>query len=62
VAVAIGTGLITDGTLEEVDFDGRPAAWADGHSLMWEAEGISYMVGGLDLDLEQAMQIARSLR
>ena len=62
VAIFVKSIFGTDGTLEEVDFDGRPAAWADGHSLMWEAEGISYMVGGLDLDLEQAMQIARSLR
>ncbi len=62
VAIFVKSIFGTDGTLEEVDFDGRPAAWADGHSLMWEADGISYMVGGLDLDLEQAMQIARSLR
>ncbi len=61
VTVAIRNGLITDGTLEEVDFDGRLAVWADGHSLMWEADDISYMVGGLDLSLEQALQIARSL-
>ena len=52
----------TNGMLEEVDFDGRPAAWVDGHSLSWEADGINYTVGGLDLDLEQALRIARSLR
>ena len=62
VAVSVAVGLVTDGTLEEVDFDGRPAVWADDHSLMWEADGISYMVGGLDLDPEQTLQIARSLR
>ncbi len=62
VAVGVAVGLITDGTLEEVDFDGRPAVWTDDHSLMWEADGISYMVGGLDLDPEQTLQIARSLR
>jgi len=61
-AVAIGTGFITDGTLEEVDFDGRPAVWADNHSLMWETDGISYMIGGLDLDFEQTLKIAHSLR
>ncbi len=62
VAVAVKSGVVTDGTLEEVDFDGRTAAWIDGHSLLWESEGISYQVGALDLDLEQVMDIARSLR
>ena len=55
-------GFVTDGTLEEIDFDGRPAAWTDGHGLMWEADGVSYTVGGLDLSLEETLQIARSLR
>jgi hypothetical protein len=55
-------GLVTDGTLEEIDFDGRPAVWSDGHGLMWEADGVSYTVGGLDLSLEETLQIARSLR
>lgn len=59
---SIGTVFGTDGTLEEIDLDGRPAAWADGHSLMWQADGISYIVGGLDLTLEEAKHIARSLR
>ncbi len=62
VMVSVGIGLITDGTLEEVDFDGHPAVWTDDHSLMWETDGISYVAGGLDLDLEQTLQIARSLR
>ena len=59
---AVGVGIITDGTLEQVDFDGYPAVWVDGRSLSWESDGINYTVGGLDLTLEQAMQIARSLR
>lgn len=62
VAESVAVGLVTDGTLEEIDFDGRPAVWTDDHSLMWEADGISYQVGGLDLDLAQALRIARSLR
>jgi hypothetical protein len=60
--VSAVAGLITDGTLEEVDFDGHPAVWVNGHGLMWEADGISYTVGGLDLSLEETLQIARSLR
>ena len=64
VAISVVSGAITDGTLEEVDFDGRSAAWivGDGHSLQWEVDGISYMLGGLDLSLEQTLQIARSIR
>ncbi len=56
------TGVMTDGTLEEVDFLGTPAVWIEGHSLLWENNGISYEVGGLDLDKQQAMSIAQSLR
>jgi hypothetical protein len=61
VAVGVKSGFMTNGTLEEVELDGRPAAWADNHSLMWEADGISYTVGGLDLSLEEAIRIAKSL-
>ncbi len=62
VVSAVKSGVVTDGTLEEVDFDGRTAAWIDGHSLLWESEGISYQIGALDLILQQVMDIARSLR
>jgi hypothetical protein len=62
VVSAVKSGVVTDGTLEEVDFDGRTAAWIDGHSLLWESEGISYQIGALDLSLQQVMDIARSLR
>ena len=61
VLSSIKSGVLTDGTLEEVDFDGQVAAWIDGHSLLWESEGISYQIGGLDLSLQQVMDIARSL-
>lgn len=59
--IGIFSGFVTDGALEETDLDGRPAAWANGHSLMWEANGVNYIVGGLGLTLEEAKQIARSL-
>jgi hypothetical protein len=62
VGVAVKSGVITDGTMEELDFDGQPAAWIESHSLLWESEGISYYLGGLDLDLQLAINIARSLR
>jgi hypothetical protein len=55
--------VVVNGEVEEVDFDGRKAVWTpDLPSLMWEADGINFTVGGLDLSLEQAMEIARSLR
>jgi len=38
VLLSVGTGLITHGTPEEVGLDGHAAAWADDHSLMWQAE------------------------
>jgi len=61
VGVAVKTGWITDGSLEEVELEGRKAVWVDGHSLTWEADGISYTVGGLDLSLEEAIRMAQSL-
>lgn len=61
VAVGVDSGVITDGTVEEVELNGRPAAWTDGHSLTWETDSISYFLGGLDLTLEEAIHIAESL-
>ena len=56
------SSVVTTGSVESVDFDGKPATWLNGHTLLWEAGGISYEVGGLDLDLAEALKIARSLR
>ncbi len=61
-AVGQFVGFVTNGTLEEVDLDGRKAAWADGRLLMWEADGISYLVGGAKLSLDEAIRIAESLK
>ena len=61
-SAATAVSLATDGTLEAVEFDGRSAAWIDGHLLMWEADGTTFQVGGLGLDLPAALEIARSLR
>lgn len=61
-AVAAVVSTVTDGSIEEVSFDGREAAWIDGHLLKWEANGITYDIGGLGLDLDTAMAIGRSLR
>jgi len=56
------TGFVTEGTLQEVELDGHPAVWIDGHSLSWTVGAVTYQVGGLDLTLEEAAPIARSLR
>jgi len=62
VSVGVKAGWFTDGSLKEVDLDGRPAAWIDSHSLTWEADSVSYTVGGLDLSLDEAIRIAESLK
>ncbi|CUS02809.2 protein of unknown function [Candidatus Promineifilum breve] len=62
VQEATVVSTVTDGTVEEVTFDGRPAAWIDGQVLKWEADGLALDVGGLGLDLSTAMAIGRSLR
>ena len=62
VMSGVFTGFLTDGTLEKAELDGQPAVWVDGHSLMWAVDNVTYEVGGLDLTIDQAKQIARSLR
>ena len=52
---------ITDTTIKAVELNGRPAAWIEGGGLMWEANGISYTVGGVNLSFEEALLIAESL-
>ncbi|MEA3440009.1 MAG: DUF4367 domain-containing protein [Chloroflexota bacterium] len=52
---------ITDATIEEVELNGRPAAWIEGGGLMWEADGVSYTLGGVNLSLEETLHIAESL-
>jgi hypothetical protein len=61
VAIAVKTGLLTDGIIEEVNLDNKLAAWIDGNTLLWEENGVSFEVGGLDLNLQEAITIARSL-
>ena len=61
VGIAVMGGWFTNSPVEEVELDGRTAVWIDSHSLTWEADGISHTVGGLDLSLEEAVRIAKSL-
>jgi len=52
----------TNGTMAEVNMNGNTAAWVDDRLLIWEQDGLSYMVGGLSLNLEEAIRIATSLK
>ena len=53
--------VLTSGAIESVFLNGMPAGWVQGHGLMWEADGISYTVGGPDLSLDEAIRVAESL-
>ncbi len=55
-------GFGTNGRLEEVKVRGHTAAWANDNSLMWEEDGMSYLVGGPQLSLAEATHIAESLK
>jgi|CXWL01.1.fsa_nt_gi hypothetical protein len=54
-------GFATNGWMKEVEFDGHKAAWAEGNILVWEKDEISYLLGGPNLALEEAIRIAESL-
>jgi hypothetical protein len=56
-----GVGMLTDRPIESVTFDGQPAGWVEGHGLMWEADGISYTLGGATRTFDEAIRIAESL-
>ena len=54
--------IYTNGSLEETTVHDHPAAWVDGKMLVWEENGVNYVVGGLDLSLEEATSIAESMK
>jgi len=58
---AAAVQVLTSGFIEPVSLDGVAAGWVEDHGLMWEADGISYTVGGLDLSLDEAIRVASSL-
>jgi hypothetical protein len=63
VLFAFGGGSTTgtSGSLDEVEVNGQPAAWVNGNMLVWDADGCSFSLEGLDLTLDQAIRIAESL-
>jgi hypothetical protein len=52
---------VTDGTVEPVEVNGHPAAWVDGKMLVWEAEGLNFVLGSLSLGQAEAIRIAESV-
>ena len=58
---ATAVEILTSGAIEPVTLKGVPAGWVEGHGLMWEADGVSYTVGGVNLSLGEALRIAESL-
>jgi hypothetical protein len=59
----IAAGLMTDKPITLVTFDGHQAAWVEEDGgLWWEADELSFAVGGAGLSLDQTMRIAVSLK
>ena len=61
-----GVSTSTNAPIRAVTLNGKPAAWIEEsmerNSLGWEADGMSYMLGGVRLSLDEALEIAQSLR
>lgn len=55
------SGVVTEGTLEEVQIGSITGALVDGQQLVWEKDGLSLMLLSPDLDRETMVQIAESL-
>ncbi len=49
------------GPVEEVDLAGQRAAWVGNQRLVWEQDGMSYVLGGLDLTKADAVRLASTL-
>ncbi|MBC7236037.1 MAG: hypothetical protein H5T69_09355 [Chloroflexi bacterium] len=60
--LALAWTTVTDKPVEWVELDHQPASWIEGTGLLWEANDMSYLVGGISLSFEEARRIALSLR
>lgn len=49
------------GPVEEVDLAGQRAAWVGNQRLVWEQDGMSYVLGGLHLTKADAVRLALTL-
>jgi hypothetical protein len=61
VSTSVMVGVLTDKPVQEVVRSDWQAGWYEGNSLVWEAGGISYTLGGVNMGLEEAIRIAESL-
>jgi len=52
---------VTDKPVQWAEVAQRKASWIEGHGLFWEDDGMSYLVGGPSLSLEETRRIAVSL-
>jgi hypothetical protein len=57
----VSIGLPEDYVVEPVQVNGQSATWAE-HVLMWEANGVSYLLSSPNLSLTDAIQIAESIK
>jgi len=54
------TTLATDGTVEKLKVNGHDAALIDGHSISWEANGVSVSISGKDITRDELLAFAKS--
>jgi hypothetical protein len=50
--------MVADKPIEGVMLGGQTASWVDGHSLIWEPDGVTYT---FCLTLDEAIRLAESL-
>ena len=53
--------MLTDAPIESVELSGQQAAWVGNRNLMWEADGVNFILGGTNLSLDEVTRIAESL-
>ena len=53
--------MLTDEPIDTITLSGQPAAWVENRALMWEDDGMNFILGGPDLNREEALRIAVSL-
>lgn len=63
---SVASMTITDGKLTKVIFNDQPGVWLEdvdngGNSLQWELDGMNYTLGGINLTLDEVLQIAVSI-
>jgi len=59
---SVKVGTLTDKPIESVTLNGQTAGWVEGYGLIWEAEGVSYILGSVNLSRDETIRIAESLK